>query len=188
MRAIQLTCNRCSATMFLERERGFTKLACPYCGGSMTLLMDSDKVRIAEIRADTDRLGMAYSYRKHRDHLVMEWAMKNSRILLIAIAAAIVLIMIAVSSFQNRDKLRVPFSSGDLNNKSYYDVRTMFIDAGFHNIDVIAREDLWDGLFHNDQGNIGKVAQVTINGEERFGKNASFNKDSQIRIWYLVYP
>ena len=40
MRTIQLTCSRCNATLFLEKERGYSKLSCPYCGGSMKLLMD----------------------------------------------------------------------------------------------------------------------------------------------------
>ena len=188
MRAIQLTCSHCCASMFLEKDRGFAKLSCPYCGGSMTLLMDSDKVRIAEIRADTERLGMAYSYRKHRDHLALEWAMHNSRFLLVCAAVLFVLILMLVSSIRNRDNLRVPFSSNDLSGKVYQDARAMFMDAGFSDIELIARRDLWDGFLHNDQGNVGKVAQVTINGEERFGKNASFNKDSKIRIWYHIYP
>ena len=187
MRTIQLTCSRCSATMFLERDRGFTKLSCPYCGGSMKLLMDSDRVRIAEIRADTDRLGMEYSYRKHRDHLAMEWAMQNGKFILIGIAVLSVLILIMVSSIKNKDNIKVPFSSGDLNGKVYQDARTMFMDAGFSDIEIIARKDLWNGFLHNDQGNVGKVAQVTINGEERFGKNSSYNKDSKIRIWYHSY-
>ncbi len=188
MRTIQLTCSRCNATLFLEKERGYTRLSCPYCGGSMKLLMDSDRVRIAEIQADTDRLGMAYSYKKHRDHLAMEWAMQNGKVLLIGVAILFVLILITVSAIRNKDNISVPFSSRDLNGKVYQDARMMFVDAGFSDIEVIARRDLWDGLLHNDQGNIGKVAQVTINGEEKFGKNATYNKDSKVRIWYHCYP
>ena len=35
----------------------------------MKLLMESDRVKIAEIEADTERLGMELSYKKHRDHM-----------------------------------------------------------------------------------------------------------------------
>ena len=188
MNMIPLTCSRCNATLLVEKSRGCTVLACPYCGSTMNALMDSDRVRIAEIRADTDRLGMAYSYKKHRDHLAMDWVMENTRVILIAAAVVLVLILIGVSSFRSRDNVRVPFSARDLNGKAYQDARTMFRDAGFSDIEVIARYDLWDGFLHNDQGNVGKVAQVTINGEERFGKNASYNKGSKVRIWYHCYP
>ncbi len=188
MRTIQLTCSRCSATLFLEKSRGFTVLACPYCGSTMNALMDSDRVRIAEIRANTDRLGMAYSYKKHQDHLAMDWVMENTRTMLIAAAVVLVLILIGVSAFRARDNVKVPFSARDLNGKAYQDAWTMFRDAGFSDIEAIARYDLWDGFLHNDQGNIGKVAQVTIDGDERFGKNAVFTRDSKIRIWYHTYP
>ncbi len=188
MRTIQLTCSRCGATLILKKAQGFSALECPYCDGSMNLLVDSDRVRIAEIRADTDRIGMAYSYKKHRDHLAMDWVMENTRTILIAAAVVLVLILIGISSFRARDNVRVPFSARDLNGKAYQDARTMFQDAGFSDIEIIARGDLWDGFLHNDKGNIGKVAQVTINGEEKFGKNVVYNKNSKIRIWYHTYP
>lgn len=188
MRTIQLTCERCHATMFLEKGRGFSKLSCPYCGNNMKLLMESDRVKIAEIEADTERLGMQLSYKKHKDHMDMAQTMQNIKIILICIASVIVIGLIGLSATRNSDKIRVPFSSRDLNGKAYQDVRTMLIDAGFSDIDVIARNDLWDGFLHNDQGNVGKVAQVTINGDERFRENDAYSKDSKIRIWYHSYP
>lgn len=188
MRTIQLTCSRCNATMFLERDRGFTKLSCPYCGGSMKLLMDSDSVRIEEIRADTDRMSMEYSYRKHRDILNMEWAKQYGKAILIGIVVLFFIVMIVSSSIRNKDNIHVPFSSRDLNGKYYSDVQTMFRDAGFSNIEVESRADLWDGFLRNDQGNVGKIAQVTINGEEKFNKNATYSKYAQVRIWYHCYP
>ena len=188
MHTVQLACSRCNATMFLERSRGLTKMSCPYCGSSMKLLVDSDSVRIEEIRADTDRLGMAYSYRKHRDNLNFEWAKQYGKAFLIGIGILFFIILIISISVRNKDNIKVPFSSRDLNGKYCRDVQAMFIDAGFTNIRTEAREDLWDGFLRNDQGNIGKVAQVTINGEEQFNKNATYNKESQVRIWYHCYP
>ncbi len=188
MRTIQTICNNCGATMYLEKNRGYSRLQCPYCRGSMNLLMESDRVKIAEIRADTDRLGMEYSYRKHRDHLALDWAMQNSRVLLVGVAAVVIIIMIAAAGIRNRDRIKVPFSSRDLNGKAYQDARTMLKDAGFSDIEVIARGDLWDGFLHNDQGNIGKVAQVTINGDEKFRENDSYHKTAKIRIWHHTYP
>lgn len=188
MHTIQLTCSRCGATLLLERNHSCTALSCPYCGSDMRLLMDSDRVRIAEIKAKTDRLGMAYSYRKHRDHLTMDWVTENTRAILAAAGVVLLLILLGVSSFRARNNVTVPFSARDLNGKAYQDARAMLQDAGFSDIEVIARYDLWDGLLHNDQGNVGKVAQVTIDGNERFGKNAVFTRDSKIRIWYHCYP
>lgn len=71
--------------------------------------------------------------------------------------------------------------------QAYYDARIMLQDAGFSNIEIIAREDLWNGFLHNDQGNIGKIARVTIDGGERFNENDSYNKTAKIRIWYHAY-
>lgn len=188
MRTIQLKCDRCSGTLFLEKDKGFARLNCPYCGGTMKLLMESDRVRIAEIQADTDRFGLALSYLKHRNRLALDWVTQNSRLVLIGLAALIIIIVMASNSIRNRDRIRMPFSSRDLNNKTYYDARIMLQDAGFSNIEIIAREDLWDGFLHNDQGNIGKVAQVTIDGDERFNENDSYHKAAKIRIWYHDYP
>ena len=188
MHTIQLKCDRCNGTLFLERDKGFAILSCPYCGGTMKLLTESDRVKIARIQADTDRFGMALSYRKHRDRLTLQWVTQNSRLIMIGIVVLIVSIMMASNSIRNKDRIKVPFSSRNLNNKSYYDVRTMFEDAGFSDIEVIARNDLWDGFLHNDQNNIGKVAQVTINGDESFRENDSYNKTSKVRIWYHDYP
>ena len=36
MRTIQMTCSRYNATMFLEKNRGFSSLSCPYCGGILS--------------------------------------------------------------------------------------------------------------------------------------------------------
>ena len=188
MRTFQMKCDRCNATLFLKKEQGFTSLSCPYCGGTMNLLLESDRVRIAEIRADTDRLGMAYSYKKHRDHLALEWATQNGKVLMTGIAVVVIIILIAASGIRNKDRIRVPFSSRDLNGKACQDARTMFQDAGFSDIEFIARTDLWDGFLHNDQNNIGKVAQVTINGDEKFRENDSYNKTAKVRIWYHDYP
>ena len=188
MHTIQMKCNRCGGTMFLEKNKEFIRLACPYCNGTMQMLMESDRVKIAEIQANTDRFGMALSYLKHRNRITMEWVTQNTKYLLMAIGILIVLIMIASNTARNKDRIKVPFSSNDLNNKTYYDARTMLQDAGFCDIEVIARKDLWDGFLHNDQGNIGKVAQVTIDGDERFRENDSYNKSAKIRIWYHTYP
>ena len=187
MRTIQMTCSRCNATMFLEKNRGFSSLSCPYCGGKL-LLVESDRVKIEEIRADTDRFGMALNYRTHRDHLAADVITKNFKGILIAAGVLLALILIAVNSIRTKDNIRVPFSSRDLNNKNYYTARTMLQDAGFSDIELIAQRDLWDGFLHNDQGNNGKVAQITINGDMKFGENDAYHKSSKIRIWYHAYP
>ena len=67
------------------------------------------------------------------------------------------------------------------------DAQAILMDAGFSNIEAIAQKDLWDGFLHNDQENVGKVALITINGDERFRENDSFSKESKIRIWYHAY-
>ena len=188
MRTIQLTCSRCNATMFLEKNRNFSRLSCPYCGGSTELIVESDRVKVAEILADTERMSMELSYKKHRDHMSMDQAMQKARVILICIATVIVLCLIGFAVARDSDRIRVPFSSRDLNGKRYQDAQAMLIDAGFTDIVTIPQKDLWDGFLHNDQGNIGKVAQVTINGDERFREHDSFDKDSKIRIWYHTYP
>lgn len=188
MQTVQMKCSHCGGTLFLERDKRFTMLSCPYCRSTMKMFTESDRVRIAEIQADTDRFGMALSYMKHRNRLTLEWVTQNARYLLYGIVAVFVIIMIVSNSIRNKDRIKVPFSSNDLNNKTFYDARTMLQDAGFSDIEVIARKDLWDGFLHNDQGNIGKVAQVSIDGDERFRENDSYNKTAKIRIWYHTYP
>ena len=188
MRTIQLTCSRCNATMFLEKNRSFSRVSCPYCGGSTELIIESDRVKVAELIADTERMNMALSYKKHRDRISMEQAIQKSRVILICIATLTVLCLIFFSAARDSDRIRLPFSSRDLNGKRYQDAQVMLIDAGFSNIETIAQRDLWDGFLHNDQGNVGKVAQVTINGDGRFREHDCFDKDSKIRIWYHTYP
>ena len=187
MHTIQMKCSRCGGTLFLERNRDFSSLTCPYCRGTMKLFMESDWVKIARIQADTDRFGMTLSYLKHRNRLTLEGITQNARYILYIILAVFVITMIATNSIRSKNSVKVPFSSRDLNNKSYYDVRTMLLDAGFSDIEIIARNDLWDGFLHNDQGNIGKVAQVTINGDEKFRENDSYEKTAKVRIWYHTY-
>ena len=70
MKSIQLTCSRCNATMVLEKHGNYSSISCPYCGSSTDLLIESDRVKVAQIREDTERLGMTLSYREHQDSLL----------------------------------------------------------------------------------------------------------------------
>ncbi len=97
-----------------------------------------------------------------------QWAL---RILLICIVTVFVIGLIVYSVDREGDKIKVPFSNRDFNGKSFQDAQAILMDAGFSNIEAIAQKDLWDGFLHNDQGNVGKVALITINGDERFREN-----------------
>ena len=94
MKSIQLTCSRCNATMMLEKHGSYSGISCPYCGSTAELLIESDKVKIAQIREDTERFGMTLRYREHRDYLAEARSRRRIQIAVISVFALIALILI----------------------------------------------------------------------------------------------
>ena len=96
MKTIQLTCSRCNATMMLEKRGNQSSIFCPYCGNSTNLLIESDRVKVAQIKADTERLGMELSFREHRDYLAEAHSRRKGQIVIICIFAAVTAALIWV--------------------------------------------------------------------------------------------
>ena len=96
MESIQMICSRCNATMVLEKRGNYSSISCPYCGSSADLLIESDKVKVTQIREDTERLRMTLSYREHQDYLVEKHSLRKTQIAIICIFALIALALVWV--------------------------------------------------------------------------------------------
>lgn len=101
MKFIQLTCSKCSATMMLEKHGSYSSISCPYCGSNTDLLIESDRVKVAQIREDTERLGMALSYREHQDYLVEAHSLRKIQIAVICVFALIAIILTVIFLVQD---------------------------------------------------------------------------------------
>ena len=67
MKTVRLTCKKCNATLQLAKYADSTRLFCPYCGSSTTLLVESDQVKLALIRAEAELDQARLQFSAHRD-------------------------------------------------------------------------------------------------------------------------
>ena len=96
MRTIRPVCSRCNAAMVPGKVGGYPGLVCPYCGNDTRLAVESDRVRIAQIRADTDRLGMEYRYWEHLDSVRESRTRRRGQIIAICAVALLVAVLIGI--------------------------------------------------------------------------------------------
>ncbi len=92
MKTIRTTCRNCHGRMTLEEHGAYYRLSCPFCG-SAEILMGNDRVQVAQIEADTDRLGMAYRHLEHLDYLEEAHTRRRIQIAIICAFALIALVL-----------------------------------------------------------------------------------------------
>ncbi len=81
---------------------------------------------------------------------------------------------------ENVAEISVPISSDDLGEKQYDEVKKLFKDAGFTNIEFNEVKD----LPVEDISKSGIVSSITINGNNQFSKEDSFFPEAEIVIEY----
>lgn len=177
MKTVQTNCRKCGAAMVMKQIGGYRGVVCPYCGGDTRLLAESDSVRIEEIRADVRREEMDMV----RDDM-------DARKRVIHLLVIVLAILIGYSAISSGSRVRVPFSARELVGMDRFHAVAMLRDAGFSDVRMEPQADLWDGLLRNDRGNVGKVAAVSVDGDQTFRRNTVFPGRAKVRVWYHVYP
>ena len=94
MRMIRMNCSRCNASLTFRQYGELTTVVCPYCGNDVRLLVESDRVRIARLQADTARAELALEYSKHRDEVAAQRSLLRIRTVIICVVALVVLILL----------------------------------------------------------------------------------------------
>ena len=88
-----------------------------------------------------------------------------------------------VDTTPKEEMIKINFSSKELKDEDYRDVRTRFEKAGFTNITVEPLKDLVTGWIDTKDA----VESVSINGQTTFSAGDSFPKDAEIRIVYHAF-
>ena len=69
---------------------------CPHCGNSATLLVESDRVKVARMQAEVAQTDIALRYREHRDRMGMDLYRFRGQIISICSLAAVILVLIGI--------------------------------------------------------------------------------------------
>ena len=94
----EVKCRKCKATMIHEHHGGYSSLVCPYCGNSR-LLVESDAVKLAQLRTVSELTGMEYRYREHRDSLDLVYSRRRAQTIVICVFVAIIFVLICLYAF-----------------------------------------------------------------------------------------
>jgi len=73
-------------------------------------------------------------------------------------------------------------------NRNYQEVAAELESMGFHDIVLNALSDLVDGFLSNKQGDVGRVARLSVGGATDFKKGEWLPKDAVVIIYYHTYP
>lgn len=114
---------------------------------------------------------------------------KNLLILVVVAIIAITAIIVVKSLIKHHQeqidgKIRVNYSSENLNGKNFEDVIAQLKKQGFTNIKTEKDEDLILGWLTKD----GEVESVTIDGATSFSSDSRFLPDVEIIIVYHTFP
>ena len=96
MKFVKLTCSKCNGTMTVEDHGAYSRVSCPYCGSSAGMLVESDRVKVARLMAETEQLNRAFSYLEHRDYLSADWFRQKAQIVIICVFVVIILVLIGI--------------------------------------------------------------------------------------------
>lgn len=80
------------------------------------------------------------------------------------------------------EKMNPPIVVSELGDKSYSDVKTLFIDSGFTDVTTKEIKD----LSFEKKDNANKVSNITIDGKSDFVKDLSYFKDVKVIIEYHI--
>ena len=90
-----LKCRQCNAPMRMEFHGDRCVFVCPYCG-DISLLRESDNVRISLAREETRQAELALDYRKHCDRIASSHTLFRIRTGIICAVAVVVLVLIGI--------------------------------------------------------------------------------------------
>ena len=100
MKIIDMTCQKCNGTMVLDKNDS-SSIFCPYCGNSEKIMIESDKVKIAKLRAETERLDISLSYRERQDYRDENRSKRRIQLWIIVFIALVVLGLLWVFMHMN---------------------------------------------------------------------------------------
>lgn len=84
--------------------------------------------------------------------------------------------------YHNKKRIAIPYSSRTLKGKNYLDIHSELTTLGFTEIQDYPIADLKLGWLKK----AGSIERVTINGEELFKKNAEYEYDVKICVYYHI--
>ncbi len=199
MNCIKINCQNCHESFDLNLDD--MQHFCPYCGSK--LLFDSNQIKHIYSRKEkssyieekfrceqekTKRTQLELAYQERKETQDREIYLK-----ILTGCAAIMLFFIGLLFSMERKELRehrinnelqLTVSSEELVNKNYQDVAQIFRSAGFENIELIQKDDLWLGILKKD----GTVESVSINGDSLFESGEWVSSDAIIKITYHSFP
>ena len=89
----------------------------------------------------------------------------------------------AWDSYQRENgKAKIP--EGKYEGKPYYEIESLFENAGFTRVYVEKVEDLITGWIHEE----GEVIDVSVGGSKKYNTGEYVDKDLKIIIRYHVFP
>ena len=171
---VQLKCKSCNGVMEVDPEREI--LNCPYCG-SRDLLVESDSVKIEKIKSQTEISKSEYklkmkelSYKKYKLELILPFI----------ICALMIFLPILFLSIESIGKVTVGCDYKSLKNKDYNDVVEILEGYGFTDVEAIGQKDLVTGWINKEN----TVDYVSIDGDDKFQKGDTFDKDAVVKVYY----
>ena len=184
MRLVPMTCPRCDA--YLEMDRGDDVKFCKYCG--VPIYFDDGRRTKTIIKHYIDEARLQKVFSKER--LIMHERKSNTRTALVCVLlyAALMGFVFLMASREETAKMEriaqgyveTPYSSSSVVDQDYQNIKTAFNKAGFKNVRVEGKGDLFLGILDKD----GAVIEVSIDGQTSFGKGDTFLPDAEVRVVY----
>ena len=175
---VSLKCKSCNGTMEVDPEREI--LSCPYCG-SRDLLVESDAVRIEQIKSQTKKdIELGRSEYKLKMKELSYKKFKFEQLLPFTIFGIMIVLLVLWIVIDSIGKVTVGCSYKSLKDKNYEDVVDILEGYGFTDIDTISQEDLVTGWIDEEF----TVDYVSIDGDNKFQKGDTFDKDAVVKVYY----
>ncbi len=194
---IELKCNNCGANIELDLEN--LQAYCPYCGQKLMLevssldqvLKEREKtkqamVKVLQAKEKTKQKNIEREQLNDRDRNQNRTFIIGMVILFLLFAFAFGMLYIpdVISSIQHEKNgdLKIPISAKTIidGKYNYLDVKTIFEDEGFTDIELIAIPDIIMGVFKKED----IVTEITVNGDPEFSKGTWVSPYAVIRITY----
>ena len=96
MKAVQMVCSQCGAQLVIQRREDHSVAFCPYCGNDVRLLVESDRVRIAQMREETARSALNLSYIRYQDAADRERRLFWIRTAIICVTAVAAMVLLVI--------------------------------------------------------------------------------------------
>ena len=133
MKTIELTCKNCNGTMEVHEDE--EKIVCPFCGAT-NWIVESDEIRRdkAKYRFQTEREKAKAESAVKRDVALYKFLKFKYIFITAVLIAAIIFMIVMINNANEHAHIAPPLSAAKLIGRQYNDVKNLFIDAGFLNI------------------------------------------------------